>query len=218
MDGLEPVRVLIGDPLLVEELALDPVRVTLHLHRAALHMVQRVWREVEVVGDEIALRQPRRREVDLLEVRERDVTTADAHPPRRVWRSVARRRGAMVVPRQGRRERSQRKSYGRDRGRRPRGEQRGPAAQPSFRHTLLVQHGCRIPLQGEGAPAGTVHDPDAGSPHIYPPASGETRLGGAAPIQTEAGFVASGAENDRWYHCPARRSGRVAEGGALLRR
>src|SRR5688500_1804993 len=57
---------------------------------------------------------------------------------RRAWWNVARRRGAMVVPRQGRRERPGFPAWARLRTR-PRGEQRGPTAQPSFRQALLLQ-------------------------------------------------------------------------------
>src|SRR2546425_10170488 len=56
---------------------------------------------------------------------------------RRVWRNGARCRGAMVVPRQGRRERPYRQIWARPRTR-PRGEQRGPTAQPLFRQALLL--------------------------------------------------------------------------------
>src|SRR5439155_10806773 len=64
---------------------------------------------------------------------------------RRVWWNVARRRGAMVVPRQWRsalrasREPQCFSALGRLRTR-PRGEQRGPAAQPVFRLPLLQRN------------------------------------------------------------------------------
>ena len=58
-------------------------------------------------------------------------------PPRRVWWNVARCRGAMLVPRQGRRECAY--AMVRARLRTPhRGEQRGPATQTTFRRALLV--------------------------------------------------------------------------------
>jgi hypothetical protein len=79
--GLEPVRVRVGHALLVEEVSLDSVRVALHLHGPALDVVQDARRQVEVVVDEVAFRQAGAGEVDLVEIRERDVAAADAHPP-----------------------------------------------------------------------------------------------------------------------------------------
>jgi hypothetical protein len=57
---------------------------------------------------------------------------------RRAWRNVARRRGAMLVPRQGRRERPYPGIWTRLRTP-PRGEQRGSTAQTAFRQALLVR-------------------------------------------------------------------------------
>lgn len=77
--GVEPVRVRVGHALLVEEVALDAVRVALHLHGPARDVVERVRREVDVVVDEVAFRQPRLGKEDLVRVRDGDVAAADAH-------------------------------------------------------------------------------------------------------------------------------------------
>ena len=66
--------------LLVEEVAVDPVRVALHVERPAADVVQRARRDLEVVRDEVALRQPGLREEDLVRVRDRDLVAPDAHP------------------------------------------------------------------------------------------------------------------------------------------
>jgi hypothetical protein len=51
-----PVRMGVRDALLVEEKAVDPIRVALHLHGPSLCRIEHVRREVEVVLDEVALR------------------------------------------------------------------------------------------------------------------------------------------------------------------
>ena len=79
VNGLEPVRMRVRHALLVEEIAVDAVRMPLHLHRSALDVVQRVRREVGVVLDEVAFRKPARGKEDLLEVGDRDLTLSDAH-------------------------------------------------------------------------------------------------------------------------------------------
>jgi hypothetical protein len=77
--GLEPVGMRLRHALLVEEFALDAVRVPLHLHRPARDVVQDVRCEGEVVGDEIALRQTPLGEEDLVEIRERELAPTDPH-------------------------------------------------------------------------------------------------------------------------------------------
>jgi len=49
----------------------------LHLHRAALNVIEDEWSEVGVVLDEVALRQPARWEEQLLKICDRDLTLAD---------------------------------------------------------------------------------------------------------------------------------------------
>ncbi len=56
-------RVLRRNSLLVEELAVDPVRVAHHVEEPAPQVRQRMVRDVEVVADEVALRQPALREI-----------------------------------------------------------------------------------------------------------------------------------------------------------
>ena len=81
--GLEPVGMIGRNALLVEEPLLRAVRVALHLHRAALDVVQDVRRDVEVVLDEVELLQPALREEDLVRVRDVDLAPADSqlHAP-----------------------------------------------------------------------------------------------------------------------------------------
>ncbi len=73
------VRVLRRHALLVEELAVDAVREPLHVERPPAQVGQRALGDVEVVGDQVALRQPRLREEHLVRVRDRDLVAADAH-------------------------------------------------------------------------------------------------------------------------------------------
>src|SRR5919198_3809245 len=68
-----------GHPLLVEELAVDAVWVALHMERPSADVVQHGVGDVDVVRDEVGLRQPELREEDLVRVRDRYVTSADAH-------------------------------------------------------------------------------------------------------------------------------------------
>ena len=70
---------VLGHALLVEEIALHPVRVAHHVERPLPHVRQRALGDVDVVADEIALRQSPLREVDLVRVRDRDLMVADAH-------------------------------------------------------------------------------------------------------------------------------------------
>src|SRR5262249_21697803 len=74
------------------EVAVDPVRVALHVERPAPEVGEDTARDVEVVGDEAALRKAARREEELVRVRDRDVVRADAHP-------VYPRRNAVCGPR-----------------------------------------------------------------------------------------------------------------------
>ena len=73
--------------LLVEELPLDAVRVALHVEWPAADVVQRARRDVEVVGDQIALRQARLGEEDLVRVRDlnlvRPIRTRKSYGPGR---------------------------------------------------------------------------------------------------------------------------------------
>jgi hypothetical protein len=79
MDRLEPVRMGLRYTLLVEEEAVDAVGVPLHLHRPVAHVVEQAVGHVDVVLNEIALRQPELREEDLVRVRDPDVAAGDAH-------------------------------------------------------------------------------------------------------------------------------------------
>ena len=88
---LEPVRMRGRDTLLVEELALDAARVALHLHRPARDVVQRERRELDVVArSRSPFVTPDAREVDLLQVGERDLAPADPHRPSAWSRRSAR--------------------------------------------------------------------------------------------------------------------------------
>ncbi len=91
---LEPVRMGNRNALLVEELALDAVRIALHLHRAALDVVQRARGEIDVVGDEVSLRHADLREVDLVLVRQLDVAASDPHG--RAYRAIPHRRVCAI--------------------------------------------------------------------------------------------------------------------------
>ena len=68
-----------GHALLVEEVAFDAVRVAHHVERPLAQVRQRTVGDVEVVRDEVALRQADLREVELVRIRERDVVAADSH-------------------------------------------------------------------------------------------------------------------------------------------
>jgi hypothetical protein len=71
-------------------------------------VVEHVRGQVDVVADEVALGEPADREEDLLEVRDRDIATADAHRARVDERAVSEsphqgtawssRRAMMRVP------------------------------------------------------------------------------------------------------------------------
>ena len=65
--------------LLVEEVALDPVGVALHVKRAPADVVEGARRNVDVVLDEVALRQAALREEELVRVGDLDLVTADSH-------------------------------------------------------------------------------------------------------------------------------------------
>jgi hypothetical protein len=79
VDRLEPVRMRVRNTLLVEEEAVDPVGVAEHLHGPPADVREDAVRDLEVVVDEVALRQPRLGKVDLVEVRELDIAPADSH-------------------------------------------------------------------------------------------------------------------------------------------
>ena len=72
-------------PLLVEEVAVCPVRVALHQHRAARDVVEHERRELQVVAKEVALRDAEAREEDLLEIREPDLTPSNPHEATLYW-------------------------------------------------------------------------------------------------------------------------------------
>ena len=78
-ERVQPVRMRLRNALLVEEKPVHAVRVALHLHRPAAHVVEHAGRDVDVVLDQVALRQPGLREEDLVQVGEADVAAADAH-------------------------------------------------------------------------------------------------------------------------------------------
>jgi hypothetical protein len=69
----------VRDPLLVEEEPVDPVGVAQHLHGPAANMRNDARGHVEVVADEVALRQSTVRKVDLVEVRELDFAATYPH-------------------------------------------------------------------------------------------------------------------------------------------
>jgi hypothetical protein len=56
------------------------------------------------------------------------------------------------------------------------------------------------------------------APLTYPPGVWRMPVSDGGSMNPEAGFVVSGLKVRGRYHVAARRSGRVAEGGALLRR
>ena len=76
VDVLGMVR---GHALLVEEVPVDAVREALHVERPAPEVGECAVRDADVVGDEVALRQPALREEELVRVRDRDVVAAEAH-------------------------------------------------------------------------------------------------------------------------------------------
>ena len=77
--GLEPLGMRYGHALLIEEVALDAVGVTLHLHRTSRHVVEDSVGDVDVVLDEVALRQAHLGEEDLVEIGDLDLTAGDKH-------------------------------------------------------------------------------------------------------------------------------------------
>ena len=76
---LEPLRMRIGHALLVEEIGVDAVRVALHLHRSLAHVRQDGRGDVDVVADEISLRDPRSGKQDLVLVGDGDLAIVDEH-------------------------------------------------------------------------------------------------------------------------------------------
>ena len=65
--------------LLIEEVALDPVRVALHLHRTPRDVVEHGIGNVDVVLDQIAFRQAHLWEEDLLEIGDLDLAAGNEH-------------------------------------------------------------------------------------------------------------------------------------------
>jgi hypothetical protein len=76
---LEPVRMRARDTLLVEEEPVDAVGVAQHLHGPAPDVRKEALGHVEVVANEVALRQPVLGEEDFLEVRELDFVPTYSH-------------------------------------------------------------------------------------------------------------------------------------------
>ena len=77
--GLEPLGMRDGHSLLVEEVALDPVGVSLHLHWPSCHVVEDRVGDVDVVLDEVAFGQAHLGEKDLLEIGDLDLAACDEH-------------------------------------------------------------------------------------------------------------------------------------------
>ncbi len=77
--GLEPVRMRVRNTLLVEEEPVDAVGVAQHLHGPAPDMRKEALGHVEVVADEVALRQPVLWEEPLFEVRELNFVPTYSH-------------------------------------------------------------------------------------------------------------------------------------------
>jgi len=73
-----------GNALLVEEVALDAVRVALHVERPPADVVERARRHVDVVLDEVVLRQTALGEERFLRVRDLDLVAADSHLARKL--------------------------------------------------------------------------------------------------------------------------------------
>src|SRR2546429_111031 len=101
-DELLPDIVGVGrHAFLVEEVALDPVGVALHVKRAPADMVERARRNVDVVLDEVALRQAAPREEELVRVGDLDVVAAESHsrpnlsPPRRSLATPTKRTSGL---------------------------------------------------------------------------------------------------------------------------
>jgi hypothetical protein len=65
--------------LLVKEVAADAVGIAHHVKRPAAKMRERTVRDVEVVADEVALRQAALGEEELVRIRDRHVMAVDAH-------------------------------------------------------------------------------------------------------------------------------------------
>ncbi len=77
----DPVRRVRGRGLLVEEVARDAVGHPFHRERPLGEMGKDQWCDVEVVGDEVALRVALVGPEDLVEVRQAKLTAVDVHPP-----------------------------------------------------------------------------------------------------------------------------------------
>ena len=77
--GLEPLRMGHGHALLVEEVALDAVGVSLHLHRPSGDVVKDRLGNVDVVLDEVAFGQAHLGKEDLLEIGDLDLAAGDEH-------------------------------------------------------------------------------------------------------------------------------------------
>src|SRR5439155_23590829 len=75
--------------LLVEEVAVDAVRIPHHVEGPSGCLIEHMRCKVEVVLDEVTLRQPERREEDLVQVGELDLAVADAHESESCARLIA---------------------------------------------------------------------------------------------------------------------------------
>ena len=93
---LEPVRVRDRHALLVEEVAIDPVRVAQHLHHAPAHVWHERRRDGNVVVDQVSFRQTALGEEDLVPVRDGHVPAGDLHGRRMTHHAASRRRGGST--------------------------------------------------------------------------------------------------------------------------
>ena len=78
-DLVDVVRMVLRHALLVEELACDAVGEPLHVERPTPDVGESERRDVDVVRDEVELRQPALREEHLLRAGHRNVASADPH-------------------------------------------------------------------------------------------------------------------------------------------
>ena len=133
-DLVDVVRVVLRDSLLVEELARDAVGEALHVERPPPDVGECERRDVDVVGDEVELRQTRLGEEDLLGARDRNVVPADLawseYRGVRARRASIDRRDARAARRshRGRDARRIRAAERPDRARRTRRRSAGPGS------------------------------------------------------------------------------------------
>ena len=93
-----------GHALLVEEVTVDAVRVALHVERPPADVVERAACDVDVVLDEIALRQPALGEEELVRVGDRDLVAAESHWRRKLRVRLLKRAKPAGANTDGRRE------------------------------------------------------------------------------------------------------------------